>query len=555
MTTDEQIRAGLSAYADQVEPGPEAWETIRDGVARKRRLTWWVRGSVAATMALALVAGVAIVRLDGNERTGLERDPRATSGPVDPSAPVAALWPFRDRGGVEAWKVDHGDFGYLTDAGQTARRFVDQWIGSGLDIEMAISLCMPTQPCAGTTPFLVRRDGVDITAVYISREGEDGPWLVRYAKSERIRVEAPSAATQTSPMRVLGTTDARDDVVMELQFVQDGSHDDLATASATPDASGRFDTTMEFTERGPGALVIRTPAPVEAVAIVPVTLGPVPKRPGVPDDLPQTFVAAQAGRIGVFDSVTGRLVRYVSPAGPGSAYDPSLSDDTTSVAFTRSEGTCASSIWRANTDGTGSPERLVSSADGAVSRVAHGGPGIAFLLTRCKTGGSQVDLMWQMNESSAPRVVEANVGTVLGQISWVNSRFLVFVAERDGVRRLHSVDSTGELADNATPAEPGCVWQAAIAAQPSGDTRGGVVTAQTCNRGGRTTTAFVRLDADNLNPTPLFEQDRAVSWIDLDGGNGYLLYQEAGASGAIERVDITGKFRTRITQGPQSPGW
>jgi hypothetical protein len=81
---EQQLRERLHATAEQVQPNPETWTRVQEGIRRAHRFRWLYAGASAA--ALAAVAAVAVVVIPGllDPRVGFEPGGDVAGQPTDP---------------------------------------------------------------------------------------------------------------------------------------------------------------------------------------------------------------------------------------------------------------------------------------------------------------------------------------------------------------------------------------------------------------------------------------------------------------------------------------
>ena len=82
MNTDDKIRAILQMEADAVEPSAAGYDAIRDGIAARRRRTWWTRGSAFAGAIAATAAALVVLSADPA--------PKSLQQPISPSGSSSA---------------------------------------------------------------------------------------------------------------------------------------------------------------------------------------------------------------------------------------------------------------------------------------------------------------------------------------------------------------------------------------------------------------------------------------------------------------------------------
>jgi hypothetical protein len=96
MSTDfeQELRARLQAHAAQIEPNPETWNRVQEGIRRGQRFRWVLAGTTAA--AVAAIAAVAVLVVPGvlSPRVDFEQGPQIAGQPEEaPDDPAALTQP------------------------------------------------------------------------------------------------------------------------------------------------------------------------------------------------------------------------------------------------------------------------------------------------------------------------------------------------------------------------------------------------------------------------------------------------------------------------------
>jgi hypothetical protein len=104
MSTDfeQRLREGLQARAAEVEPNPEAWNRVQEGIRREQRFRWLLAGTATAAVAAAAVLVVPGVL---SPRIGFEQDPEMAGQPEGDPDDSAALRPGLGSGAVPSADV------------------------------------------------------------------------------------------------------------------------------------------------------------------------------------------------------------------------------------------------------------------------------------------------------------------------------------------------------------------------------------------------------------------------------------------------------------------
>lgn len=461
MNADEKLREILRAEADVVEPSPAGWDRITDGIAVRRRRRVWLRSSLAAATAVSLVAVVAVVATSDNDpdvRSGIvatqpppsdEPAPTATTSPGPPVSasqddPLPIVWPLTTQREINFWRANPASRPALRSAETAAKEFVLRYLALE-DVRVELSDAAQGGVSLWSVSRLIvpgdERSRVFIATVWVKagsveEDGPQAPYLVSHVESgdgvESLTITSPTNAwTVTSPVTVKGTVTGVDESVR----VEVRAHNpagaagyvELAKAFVPAGAEQPWETTLTFAEPpdNAGAVYASTASPADgklsAVTVVPVTLDD-SERAAVaqPGAYPERFAAVESGRIAVFETKTGRRIRYLTQAPPGAgASDPSATDDALTVVFVQGGDTCATSIRQVPTTGDSPPETLISSVAGRVlSMPAYNRQGdLAYLSTSCDARSPQQILV---NEASgAPRRIELGLAeTTVRAIAW-----------------------------------------------------------------------------------------------------------------------------------------
>jgi len=441
MNADEKLRAILRAEADVIEPSPAGWDRIREGIVVRRRRRLWLRSSLAAATAMSLVAVVAVVATrDGDPdargvivATQLPRpdEPTPSSGPPASATqddPLPVVWPLTTQRQINYWQANPASRPALRSPETTAKEFVLRYLG------LSEARVDSSGVAAGTSFWVVSRliipgdektrvfiATVAVTAGYAGDDGEPGPFLVSRVESgdgvESLSITSPTGESPVlSPVTVRGAVTGVDESVrVEIRAHQPAGaagYLELAKAFVPAGAEQPWETTLTFPEppENAGAVYASTASPADgklsAVTVIPVAL----TSPKMGDDAaqaataqpttgpvtyPAQFVAVEGGRIGLYETKTGKRVRYYTEALPGGgASDPSVYENYSSILYVQGEGTCASSVRSVRFDG--SPrETLVAAGGGRVaSRPAMSDSGrLAYASSVCNRADGATELV------------------------------------------------------------------------------------------------------------------------------------------------------------------
>jgi hypothetical protein len=479
MNTDDKLRAILRSEAETFEPSAAGWDAIRTGVAERRRRTWWLRGSAFAVTATAVVAALLFVDLDHSRDTLHPATPGpsvATSAPA-PSAsptgravaadptPVGAIWPLTTRDEVRRWEADRATYPSLATENGSALAFARTYVGvkDATVVPRGSGQFDVTRPLNGA-PHVV-------TTLTVAGFGGDGgaPFLVTLATSAEVAIGTPAAgAAVASPLAAHGTYRTVDpSFTVTLRADGPGSAPvDLASGHAVTGPPDGWDVTLPFTTAaGTGSLLVTNPSLADGglagAAAVPVTFASGPAAPA-------TFAATVGGRVAVLSSATGAVVRYLTAAGSAGAGGAALSADGQTAVFATGGG-CGNSIRSVPFAG-GAERTLVAARPGyVVESPSQSGEVFAYRQRACAGGapagnGGEVVVS---NSSTTPRVIAVDGTVVAGPVA--GQRLVSYVVARNGVTTLHTVDSTGELADAVAAPPTGCDWLAATPSVPGDD--------------------------------------------------------------------------------------
>lgn len=416
MSTDEKLRAILRAEADRVDPSPAGWDRIRESIAVRSRRRMWLRGSLAAATAMSLVAVAVVVAAPGRDDRGTDGfvatqppAPEESTAPgLDDDAPVG-VWPFTTlaeesefRSSGRAQREP-----YLANPHDAALQFAKQYLGIA---EPVIRAVRPNEYNACCRRAVFRKiEGTDqevaVTEVTMNDGTNGRPYYVVGARGGSITVTSPPVAPGNyvaSPLTVTGTfagVDQPIDVILRAAPSAGGGEIARARAEVGP---GGWTATLHFSSTAKtGSLLVTTYSnadggPADAFA-APIGFieetSPAPTAtvsdPPMSGLYPAQFVGVESQRIALYDTRSGKRMRYLTAAVPGgAAMDPVVTDDGQSVVYLQVEGGCAASI-RQVAIGGGASRVLVQSTDGRVPSLPAIGPDgtLAYAWSTCTDDG------------------------------------------------------------------------------------------------------------------------------------------------------------------------
>jgi hypothetical protein len=543
MNADDRLRAVLRMEADTVEPSPAGWDAIRTGVAARRRRTWWVRGSAVAAAAALSVAGVVFaLDLDGS-RDSLDQTGVASGGPSGPASPggsstptpastapapvgandaspIGAIWPLTTRGEVAVWAADHATYPSLETADGSALAFARNYVGVKDAAVVARTATGGDHAFDVTRP--VNGSAHVVTSLTVRGFGNDGgaPFVVTGATSPEVAVERPGAGDAVgNPLAAHGTFRTVDpSFTVTLRADGPGSAPvDLASGKAVTGPPNVWDLTLAFTTTArTGSLLVTNGSLVDSgvasATAVPVTFGTAATLPG-------TFVSVRDGRVALFATATGTLIRYLTdvPAAGTGPVSAALSDDGRTVVYAVSTGTCSTEIRGVPVAGGASKVLVAAKTNHALDSpdLARGVPVYREVVCTPGRPASENTTRIVVGDGTTSSPVDGAVrsGPVAGD------RFAAWVTAKNGATTLHTMDMSGELADVAVAPPKGCNWLAATWAPGVGFDQP-LVTAVTCGSQDETgDTRLYRSTAEG-NDLTLIGYAGSLAVVSLDSSTG-----------------------------------
>jgi hypothetical protein len=578
MNADDKLRAILRMEADTVDPSPAGWDTIRTGVAARRRRVWWVRGAAVAAAALTVAGLVFALDLDRShdslDQTGVASGgPSASASPggsatPTPSAtastpvaaadasPIGAIWPLTTRDEVRTWAADHATYPSLETANGSALAFARNYLG------VADAAVVARNATGGDHAFDVTRpvngSAHVVTALTVRGFGNDGgaPFVVTGASSPEVTIERPAnGGAVGKPLAAHGTFQTVDpSFTVTLRADSPGSAPvDLASGRAVTGPPNVWDLTLQFTTTArTGSLLVTNGSAVDSgiasAAAVPVTFGTAAALPG-------TFVSVRDGRVALFATATGALIRYLTDApatgaGPVSA---ALSDDGRTVVYAVSAGTCSTEIRSVPVAG-GASKVLVAAKANHTYESPNLVQGVTVYRDVVCGSAPRTDIV--VNNAGA--LVTSPAGGTVRSGPVAGNRFAAWVTEQNGATSLHTMDMSGELGDVAVAPPKDCNWLAATWGAGGGFEQE-LVTAVTCGSQDETgDTRLYRSTAEGNDLTLIgYASSLAVVSLDYSAGGANLLIGTLDSSlNAYQAYTFEGGALHRIPGEPLPfPAW
>lgn len=491
MNTDDKIRAILQMEADAVEPSAAGFDAIREGIARKRARTWWVRGSAFAGVGLTTAAALVLVASNpapqtirqppasSNSATATTEPTAAPSGSVaplpSPATPLGTIWPLTTQRELNEWNADNTTYPSLATAGNSATAFTNNYLLTPQ------AKTVPVGEKDGDLFFDVTYEGTVISRLEVRGFGEGGgaPFLVTRATSEAVKVSSPLPETNVvSPLRVEGDVHEVDPrVLVRLRADGPGSAPvELGDVYATHDAPNVWNAELAFaTTQTTGSIFVGIPSPrgdglLAAAAVIPVTFTP---STGTPAG--DGFAAIRDQRVAYFEP-GGKLVRYVTERQPGGgAYTPDVSPDGTRVAWSQGGGSCSLVAQYAPIAG-GEPVQI-GDGNGLSARPTWVGNGrIAYAYTGCEAGAKTTLRLYDVASkrvTTLATLAEEPVALGAGD----DGRHLAYI-----VGNTLTTYEIGSGATRIVPSEPNCRWRAVDVFGTSTVGEPMLMTATTCER-------------------------------------------------------------------------
>ncbi|HVE64870.1 MAG TPA: Gmad2 immunoglobulin-like domain-containing protein [Mycobacteriales bacterium] len=611
MNAEEKLRSILRAEAEVIDASPAGWDRIREGIAVRRRRRLWLRSSLAATTAMSLVAlGVVFATRGTDSDVGStivpataapapSPIPSAAQAPADRDAPLPVIWPLTTLREIDFWQDNPQSRPALRDPETAAREFVLRYLGLAdarleqvRETSASSSWTVSRLIVAGDENTKITVTTVDVTsaASYPVDSTKPSPFLVTSAASDALTVTAPDQESRVSvPVIVRGTVRGVDEsVLLEVR-----AHNPAGAAGFVALTKGfvpagaeqPWETSLTFNDppNAAGVIYATTASPADgqlsAVTAVPVVLEPGEQATAAPQKstsprtdgaYPAQFVAVERGRLAVFETKSGKRVRFLTEELPGGGVsDPSTTPDGTSVVYVQGEGTCAASIRRVPVDG-GDPEVLLRSNGTSVPRqpVLSSLGDLAYIEELCQREDSQI-VVQRSAEGAGPRTIDPGSDGSPSGIAWsADGRTLAVIntLTLDSPTEILLVDpaihrGVEEGEKQPRPPEPegaDCAWSAV----DYGDA-GVLHAAQICHSeiadagvvGGRL------IEFEESGPRVMLSIDDVIAWFDVDATGDHILLGALAcgetcedADESVQRFSIDGE-PVKVADGLTQPVW
>jgi hypothetical protein len=403
----DRLREAFRAEAEEIVPAGDGLARIRERTARRGAIMRWVRPVAVVGGAAVIAAGIAIgFALTGNDDTRLRQNPAppaasssetpSTATPTPPTLPVAGaptlavglpLWPYADGSAAAAAKGTAQD----VDPATVALRFTTVHLGF-TDNNLVLGTTKSSDGKQAWVSIGYHTEGsrTATAAVIHVVQWSDGPWEVVGTRDTTLSLTQPSyGATGSSPMTAGGKITGVDESI-RVAVQQSSSNQPLGVACCAPAGGSASPWSESVSFKSSTAQVLTVVASTgghlvqhERWALTAVRNTSASNSSAAP----ATFVAVSQGRIGVFNTSNGALVRWLT-SGSG-ASDPQHVGNN--LYFLQHVSSCANTIQRVPLAG-GSTSRVLASPSGAtVSGYGVDSAGrIAALLARCSDNAQQL---------------------------------------------------------------------------------------------------------------------------------------------------------------------
>ncbi len=577
---EDRLRQVLLAEAQTVVPAGDGLTQIRAKVARRRARLRWLRPGLAVATAAAL-GGAAFFAFALNEpgiRT-LEQDaPFATSSPA-PATPtpgrsegpppvtgtVYPIWPFTSRAEAAAWqRAGSGSAAWHLDPALTALAFLRYLQAPEVDTVMATGPEM-TSVGAGTSVTMGRRmaNGMlrPVTVVHMVRlgTGSTAPYVVtRAAGAYTLKITSPGlAAPVRSPLAIRGTVDGvHQSIRVELRTPARSAPISVPATAMGSGTTG-WSTTLSFPApaSGIGTLVARTDSDAGDGAVQifasPVLLGAGPPASAA---YPSSFVGVLQGRLGIFDSTSGRLVRYLTGQQPGGGdSEPTVTADRTWVYYVHGTGSCSSSILRVPYAG-GSPETVVA-AGTALDSVGVGANGqrVAYVRHSCASSASALVMMDVRAGTSRLIQIPSEPPAFFGKPSWAPDGRHLAVAVTGGTQSRQVMVFDAATATTVTDGSPvPCpAGQSCRQSSPGYDAAGRLSYLVDRGAGG----TMVRQDGGRLTSLFSLSSGTTQAVVDINSAGAAAIWREVHTDSTSTLMRWAGGTPVPLAGSADSPAW
>jgi hypothetical protein len=437
---ERELEEALRSEADAVQPSGDGLSVIRRKIDRRRARRLWlvplsgIAGAAAVGTLAFAVFGSSSDRLDQDNHAATQSSTGAPS--VSPTAPqptapattpvtgvgkgTYAIWPFATADDAGAWDKSDPATAWQSSEKLVAQKYVTTFGG---DTVSSITAEQPFVDSAGDTEVPVSRKvdngpTIELGVVHLHR-WDNGSWSVtQVTAANRGFLNLQPGAPVASPQVVTGIHHPEDGYVVSVYPVRGGKPIGTARSAATSGTEWSATLTFDATGTTLGSVVATDPSLADgglgAIIAVPVlftgsAVPPPPSSPATPTTTPSpdlqlpgsmtTYVGVQDGRIALYGTVSGRLVRYLTDRQPGGGDSaPSVSTDRKWVYFLRGTGTCANEIARVplSNGAESGVETVKAPASGFVVESVSAGAGDAVTwIERSCAGDGRAALAWK----------------------------------------------------------------------------------------------------------------------------------------------------------------
>lgn len=350
-TPEDRLAALLRDEGRTLVPSGDGLARIRTRAARRRHSRWVLPGGlVTAAAAAALVVTVG----GAQDPSSLQQVPGGTAstttspsttpsgGGLDHAFENTALWPFTSAQELARWRETYP---YADD--KTA--LVHHYVADVLQLPGAFSYRRPCEACdvvdistggrrvgqAALERFLV--DGHPVYT--ISTVGETDLKLLSPRNGEAVR----------SPTRISGRIRGVDESVRISLVTQAGQ--EIGTGQAAAGSDAPWSGSVSWTDTGwtHGAVVLTT-ASAKDGSLTRLTAVPVLRDSTAPTSGP-TLVALRGGRVDLFDAASGAFVKHLTYPAAGYGDTAVSAADTGSVLWVRKGSGCRDALLRLDDGG------------------------------------------------------------------------------------------------------------------------------------------------------------------------------------------------------------
>jgi hypothetical protein len=432
---ERELEAALAAEAADVQPMGDGLAVIRRKIERRHARRMWlvpltgIAGAAAVGTVAFAVLGGSSDRLDQDNHPATQSATSSTTAPYLPTtspAPIATgttpvtgvgdstygIWPFPTAAAAAAWDKTDPSTAWQGNVKLIALKYVTTFGG---DTVSSITAEQPFVDSAGDTEVPVSRKvdngpTIELGVVHL-HQWDNGSWSVtQVTAANRGFLNLQPGASIASPQVVTGIHHPEDGYVVTVYAAGKA----LGNARSAATSATEWSATLRFDAAGIGlGSVVATEASLAdsglgAIIAVPVQFShspastPASSTPSADGQLPgsmTTYVDVQDGRIALYGTVSGRLVRYLTDLQPGGGDStPSVSTDRKWVYFLRGTGTCANVIARVPlANGTESAvEKVTVPASGFVVESVSAGAGDAVTwIERSCAGNGKAALAWK----------------------------------------------------------------------------------------------------------------------------------------------------------------